>query len=143
MAVCILIPLAVLGLTLGQKEKLFGTWMNSGQQGPARYTWSDDGIGRRYARSFVAARGLGPGGKSESPLIDMGSFLIEEKWTGPRGEAWYKVKTWWSSQGAPRYALIRVDASGNSYESDESLDGYPANLAGHSGTGMHQRYERQ
>ncbi len=143
MSLCIIVPLTLAGLTLGQKKGLFGTWLNRGREGPALYTWSDDGIGKRYARSFVAAGDIGAGGKSESLLIDLGAFFVEQKWTGPRGEAWYKVKTLWRSQGAPRYALIRVDPSGDSYESDESLDGYPASLDGQSGTGMHHRYERQ
>jgi hypothetical protein len=134
---------ALLGLSLAEKQGLFGTWTNRGGEGPARYTWSDDGIGRRYSRAFVAAGNLAAGSGSESFVIDMGPFLVEANWTGPEGEEWYKVKTWWSSQARPRYALIRLDAAGKSYESDESLEGYPASLAGESGKGMHHRYERQ
>jgi hypothetical protein len=32
-------------------EKLFGTWVNLGESGPARYIWTDNGVGRQFARS--------------------------------------------------------------------------------------------
>jgi hypothetical protein len=138
----ILLVLLMLGLTLGKRDGLLGTWKSNGREGPAGYTWSDDGTGRRYARIYVSADS-GSGQRLDSLMVDLGPFVIEDRWTGSGGDTWYKVKTWWSSLNAPRYALIRLDTSGNSYESDESLDGYPASLGGRVGTGMHQRYERQ
>lgn len=139
---CLLVALTALGLAIVQRNGLFGTWAGIGQQGSARYTWSDDGIGKRYARGFVSS-GVGSGQVPQSLMVDLGPFVIQGSWTDSKGDTWYKVKTWWRSRAAPRYALIRLDAFGTTYESAESTNGYPAGLMGAIGAGMPQRYLRQ
>ena len=139
---CLLVVLTAIGLSVVQRNGLFGTWAGIGQHGSARYTWSDDGIGKRYATGYVSS-GVGSGQVPESLMVDLGPFVIQGNWTDSNGDTWYKVKTWWRSRAAPRYALIRLDASGNAYESDESANDYPAGLMGAIGAGLHQRYIRQ
>jgi beta-lactamase regulating signal transducer with metallopeptidase domain len=142
------IALAFFALTISLKEtqKLFGTWVNFGIAGPAKYAWSEEGIGRQFARSYASNdSGIGREfGKSLKNLpCSQGRFVIEKEWTDSKGDAWYQLKATWSSAGCARYALIRLEASGNTYESDESYLGYPTEFAGPIGAGMHQMFVRQ
>jgi hypothetical protein len=145
-AFCILLPLFALTCSLKETENLFGTWVNYGKAGPARYAWADKGLGQEFAR-YYASSDAGVGRQFGRYLKDLpcsqGRFAIEKKWTDSRGNTWYEVKTKWSSQDVPRYSLIRLDSSGNSYESDESSQGYPTAFAGAVGTDMHQMYFKQ
>jgi beta-lactamase regulating signal transducer with metallopeptidase domain len=145
-AALMVLALFLLAGSLKVTERLFGTWSNCGLSGPARYEWSDSGIGLQYARSSTCGD-LGTG-RQFARIVrylpsSVGPFVIEKDWTDRGGNTWYEVKTRWSSLGAPRYALIKLDASGAFYESDESPTGYPSAFKGPLGTGMHLMFTRQ
>ncbi|HVO40703.1 MAG TPA: M56 family metallopeptidase [Spirochaetia bacterium] len=142
------LAVAVLAVTISLKEteKLFGTWTNFGIAGPARYAWTEGGVGRQFSRSYASNDG-GVGrefGKALASLpCSQGKFTIAREWVDAQGNTWYQVAATWSSVGCIRYALIRVDPSGSTYESDESYDGFPPAFQGPVGAGMHQLFFRQ
>jgi hypothetical protein len=137
-ALLLVLPLLFLTGSLKVTEKLFGTWVNLGESGPARYIWTDDGVGRQFARNYES-NDAGIGLRFDSAMrylpCSQGPFAIDKEWTDTEGNRWFELKTRWSSLAVPRYALVRLSASGNWYESDESLYGYPTAFAAPSERG--------
>jgi beta-lactamase regulating signal transducer with metallopeptidase domain len=143
---CLACAAAASAVSIKDAERLLGTWVSLGTTGPAMYAWRGDGTEHEFARSYSSSD-AGVGQRFASSLrylpCSTGPFVIDKEWTDGHSNTWYEVRTRWTSSGAPRYALIRLDASGTSYEADESWNGYPVAFAGPIGTGMHQRYIRQ
>ena len=86
---CLLVVLTAIGLAVVQRNGLFGTWAGIGQHGSARYTWSDDGIGKRYATGYVSS-GVGSVQVPEEP--DGGSGAIRHPGKLDRFEWRYVVQ---------------------------------------------------
>ena len=140
------LAVAVLVVTVSLKvtEKLFGMWTNFGATGPSGYAWTEGGISRQYARVYSSNdAGIG----REFPRVlarfpcSLGRFTIAHEWVDSQGNTWYQVSTTWST--CVSYALIRVSASGSTYESEESHGGFPAVFQGPVGAGMHQLFVRK
>jgi hypothetical protein len=104
------------GYVAGDKEELYGTWINTAYTGipPQKFVIKSDGTFKYF-------------GLTNSIIPRMyGKYLITGKWKYPQGDTWYKyhmVNRW-----DENYTLLKMSKSGSSFEMVYEQEAYPKEI---------------